>query len=118
MKLGIRSKIVFLLFSIIAFSVDCIDAQVVTKEDSLANGLIATDRSTIIGGYGEAKYTYDTRYKTASANLTRVVLFVGHKFNNKISFFSETEFEDGKIDGDGGEVALEQAFLKFNLNKD
>jgi len=52
--------------------------------------------------------------------LTRAVLFVGHKFNSKISFFSEMELENGKVEGGklGGEIAMEQAFLKFDINRD
>ncbi|HKR07300.1 MAG TPA: hypothetical protein VJY62_21880, partial [Bacteroidia bacterium] len=59
------------------------------------------------------------RYKTGRANLTRIVLFVGHKFSNNISFFSETEIEDAKVEGGepGGEISLEQAYLKFDLKK-
>ncbi len=46
------------------------------------------------------------------------MLFTGHKFNDKISVFSELEVEDAKVSGgeSGGEVAIEQAYLKFNLN--
>jgi hypothetical protein len=88
-------------------------------ENSLFSNLFKNNAVTPIGGYGELRYTYDFKNKTAEANLDRTVLFVGHKFNNKISFFSELEVEDAKISGGeaGGEVALEQAYLKFNLNR-
>lgn len=94
-------------------------SQVITKEDSLNAGLIAKDLATVIGGYGEAAYRNDLDYKTATINLTRNVIFIGHKFNNRISFFSETEIEDAKIAGGeaGGEISLEQAFIKFNINR-
>jgi len=94
--------------------------QVLTQEDSLQAGLISSEKSTVISGYGEAKYQYDLRYNTAAANLTRGVMFLGHKFNDKIAFFSELEIEDAKIEGgeEGGELAFEQLFVKFNLNKD
>src|SRR5581483_9986281 len=51
-------------------------------------------------------------------NLDRAVLFVGHRFTDKLSFFSELEVEDAKVEGgsDGGEVAMEQAYLKFDLS--
>ena len=95
-------------------------SQDLTKEDFLKEELEGPDHTTAIAGYGEAKYEYNIREKTARANLTRAVLFVGHKFNDKISFFSELEVEDAKVIGGkpGGEIALEQAFLKFSLNKD
>jgi hypothetical protein len=39
-------------------------------------------------------------------------------FGNRVSFFSELEVEDAKVSGgeEGGELALEQCYLKFNLN--
>ena len=94
-------------------------AQVLTKEDSLNAGLVARNTPTVVAGYGSVKYQDNTRTKQAVANLDRAVLFLGHKFNNRISFFSELEVEDAKVTGGqvGGEVALEQAFLKFQANK-
>ena len=112
-----RSNFIFpflLLGSIPAFS------QVLTREDSLNAGLTSVPNATVISGYGEAKLVYNPDSKTAKANLTRNVLFVGHRFSNKISMFSEWEMEDAKVAGGevGGEIALEQMFLKFNLNND
>lgn len=95
-------------------------AQVITQEDSLNAGLTRSDKPTVISGYGEAKVSYDLRLRTGNANLTRNVLFLGHKFSSRISFFSELELENAGID-DGkptGSVAMEQLFLKFNINKD
>jgi len=88
----------------------------VTSEDSLNNN--TSKSSTTIGGYGNAFYQRNSRTQTANINLERFVLFTGHKFTNKISFFSELEVEDAKVSGgeSGGEVAVEQAYLKFNLN--
>lgn len=99
-------------------------AQVLTGEDSLYAGLVSKEQSTIISGYGEAKYSLDTRRKNAEASLNRVVLFVGHKFNNKISLFTELELEDALVVGQAGDeagigkggISMEQAFIKFNLN--
>jgi hypothetical protein len=98
----------------------CTNAQILTKEDSLAAGLVARNTATVISGYGNVKYIHNFNNGVARANLDRVVLFVGHKFNEKISFFSELELEDAKVSGGepGGEIALEQAFLKFNATKD
>ncbi len=95
-------------------------AQIMTREDSLRAGLEMPGSNTIIAGYGEVKAEYDVRQQTARANLTRAVLFVGHRFSNKISFFSELEVEDAKVEGGepGGEIAFEQLYLKFNISKD
>jgi hypothetical protein len=94
------------------------NAQILTKEDSLAAGLLANNSPTAISGYGNVKYKYEVNTKQAVANLDRAILFIGHKFSKKISFFSELEVEDAKVAGGeaGGEIALEQAFLKFNIN--
>jgi len=91
-----------------------------TAEDSLHRGLSSFFSRTTIGGYGNAFYQRDFNLETSKVNLERFVLFVGHKFSNKISFFSELEIEDAKVEGgeEGGEIALEQCYLKFNLNPD
>lgn len=94
-------------------------SQVLTKEDSLAAGLIASNNSTVLSGYGSFNYENNITNETATINVDRLVLFVGHKFTKKISFFSELEIEDAKVVGGkaSGEFSLEQAFLKFNINR-
>lgn len=89
-----------------------------TAEDSLQIS-VSKKSNTFIGGYGDAAYQRDFNLKESVINLNRVVLFVGHRFNDKISFFSELELEDAKIEGGdaGGEFSVEQAYVKFNLNK-
>ncbi|MEJ1239844.1 hypothetical protein WBG78_17025 [Chryseolinea sp. T2] len=95
-------------------------SQVLTREDSLSAGLIRSNNTTVISGYGQAKVEYDFRTRTATANLTRNVLFLGHKFSNRIYFFSELELENARVEGGkpGGEISMEQLFLKFNINRD
>lgn len=98
---------------------NALKAQVQTAEDSLNAGLLSQQRKTIISGYGEIHYTLNTKRQTSTATVKRVVLFVGHQFSDKISVHTELEIEDALVLGgeEGGEVALEQAFLKFQLNK-
>ncbi len=93
------------------------EAQFLTREDSLAAGLNPSTKNVIIAGYGEAKYSYDENYKTATSTLTRNVLFVGYRFSPRITFFSELEVADARVDKDGGEVAMEQCVIKFDLNR-
>lgn len=89
--------------------------QILTNEDSLNSGVSRT--KTVISGYGSAYYSRDFYNEAATAGLDRAVLFIGHQFNNKITFFSEMEVENAVASGGGkGEVAMEQAFLKFSLN--
>ena len=110
-------KYTFVLFAFLCSAVIS-KAQVLTAEDSLSAGLIARDQVTVLSGYGEAYYSNDLKRKTSEASLKRIVLFIGHKFSNKISLFTEIEVEDGITAGDGsskGSVGMEQAFLKFNV---
>lgn len=94
-------------------------AQVITREDSLNAGLTPKNAPTVISGYGQAKVEYDLRQKTGVANLTRNVIFLGHRFSDKISFFSELELENAKVSNGNpsGEISMEQLFLKFNVNR-
>lgn len=94
-------------------------AKVLTSEDALAAGLRADDRKTYLSGYGELKVQYDMAMNTATANHTRNMLFVGHRFDRKFSFCSEMELENASAEGGApGELSMEQLFLKFNINKD
>ena len=108
----------FTLFFLLVLISTSVFAQqkVVTSEDSLTNNL--SKSSTSIGGYGNAFYQHNSAQQNSRLDLERFVLFTGHKFNDKISVFSELEVEDAKVTGgeQGGEVAIEQAYLKFNLN--
>ena len=88
-----------------------------TGEDSL-NSYGSGHARTVISGYGEVHFQRDVNAQQSVADLKRAVLFVGHQFTGKIAFFSELEVEDAKVEGGGvtGEVAMEQAYLKFSLN--
>lgn len=113
----------FTLLSLFLLLIVFCDAQyktnaqrLVTNEDSLnAN---ANKNKTVVSGYGSAFYQRDFNLKQSTVTLERAVLFVGHQFNQKISLFTELEVENAKVEGGegGGEIAMEQAFIKFNLN--
>lgn len=110
-----QSKI-FTLSVLFLFSSGVLFAQQ-TSEDSLNNNSLSKS-STTIGGYGDAFYQRNNNQGTSRIDLERFVIFTGHKFSDKISVFSELEVEDAKVTGgeSGGEVSIEQAYLKFNLN--
>lgn len=94
--------------------------------DQLGNSSSTDDRSsfgqhgassrTSIGGYGELHYS-NTDAKN-EIDMHRFILFLGHEFNDKIRFWSELEIEHATSDPDGGEVAIEQAFIEFDLSND
>src|SRR5664279_1456846 len=88
-----------------------------TNEDSLLMG--SNSQKTVISGYGSAFYQRNFDQHQSTITLERAVLFVGHQFSQKISFFSELELENAKVEGgvsNNAEISMEQAFLKFNLN--
>ncbi|MBI4371543.1 MAG: hypothetical protein HY552_04520 [Elusimicrobia bacterium] len=76
-----------------------------------------------LGGYGEIVYIGASRRRQdgnpsgakRQSDLQRLVLYVGHKFNDWLLFNSELEFEHGGS-GEGakirGEVAVEQAYIE------
>jgi hypothetical protein len=120
-----RTIFTTLLFSIIIFVAPAQQTDyktkaqqlVITNEDSLNAG--ASSSKTVISGYGSAFYQRDFNQHQSTVTLERAVLFLGHQFSNKISFFSELEVENAKIaagENGTGEIAMEQAYLKFNLS--
>ena len=72
-----------------------------------------------IGGYGEAFYqdvvSDNNNDAKSTADLERMVLYVGYKFTDKILFNSEVEFEHGSTERNGA-VSVEFAALDFFIN--
>jgi len=61
-------------------------------------------------------FDQDFRNNLAIARLRRTVLFIGHRFSNKITFFSEMEREDAlSSGGKKREISTEQCFVKFDF---
>lgn len=114
-KILVTGIIIGISFSVNAQTRTSAQNLVLTNEDSLNQGI--SKQKTVLSGYGSASYRRDFNEQQATMNLDRVVLFIGHRFNERISVFSEMEIEDAKVAGgdNGGEIAIEQAYLKFNL---
>lgn len=90
--------------------------QVATVESKVQTSH-AEASATTIGGYGEAVYNnYRDKAVKDEADLRRFVLFFGHRFNDKLRLFSELEVEHSQVKGTQGEVALEQAYIEYNLH--
>lgn len=75
---------------------------------------------TTIGGYGEMHYNNLSNNKTGGSDkkeidFHRFIMFLGHEFSSDVRFWSELEVEHSKVDDSGGEVAIEQAYLEFDL---
>jgi len=73
------------------------------------------------GGYGEMLYeSFDARRdngspsgKTDQLDFLRAILYAGYKFNDKVVFNSEIEFEHATTDDGIGEVSVEFGYLDF-----
>jgi len=82
---------------------------------------IAPASDTTLGGYGELHYnnlSADSGVDTDEIDFHRFVMFFGHRFNDRVRFFSELEVEHSLAgEGKPGEVELEQAFIDFRLNE-
>ncbi len=73
-----------------------------------------------IGGYGEVNAQFRQKADDVGDAL-RTILYVGYRFNDRIFWSSELEFEHGQtepnLDGKEGEVALEFSNLTFLINE-
>jgi hypothetical protein len=96
-----------------------LNAQVVNT-DSITNAplnsaqnLLNSNKKLTVGGYGEIDYNQgfnDTTRTNGKMDVHRMVLFFGYKFNDKVNFVTEIEFEHVK------EVYVEQAFINYKIN--
>ncbi len=77
---------------------------------------------TSIGAYGEMHYNnLDNKTKglddKKELDLHRFVMFLDHEFSDDLRFYSELEVEHSSSgDGENGEVAVEQAYIEYDLN--
>lgn len=86
----------------------------------------AGEKKVSVGGYGEMAYQNFARRRQDAgasgqrdrADFIRAILYVGYKFNDRILFNSELEFEHATTANTAarGEVSVEQAYLDFKLH--
>ncbi|MCX7101051.1 MAG: hypothetical protein NTX38_06040, partial [Methylobacter sp.] len=88
-----------------------------------ASKVYGAGKGLSIGGYGEGNYSAkvgDRGTSNDTADMERMVMYVGYKFTDKILFNSEIEFEHGST-GEGsetkGEVSVEFASLDFFMDQ-
>jgi hypothetical protein len=114
--------------------IDALQEQINATADFLGGGSVTQlnrtqlqERSigsqTSIGGYGEIHYNNlnaaSSAKDTDKLDFHRFVLFFGHEFNDRVSFFSELEVEHSLAgEGKPGEVEIEQAFVQVNLSNE
>lgn len=103
---------------IIAFLLGLFPAISQTYTDTTINSsakriLLNTQKGFSIGSYGEAHYNAPIekgKFRNGTADLHRMILYVGYNFNSKLQFFSEIEIEHIK------EIYIEQAFINYQFN--
>lgn len=100
--------------------------QTVTGDESqyglgaAASKVYRVERGLSFGGYGEMLYenyagTIDSGARATTRDqfdMLRGILYTGYKYNDKVIFNSEIEYEHGST-GSGGEVSVEFAYLDF-----
>ena len=79
--------------------------------------------TTTLGGYGELHYNNLENQMTGGndkkeIDFHRFILFLSHEFSDNVRLFSELEVEHAQADKNGGEVAIEQAYLEFDVAAD
>jgi hypothetical protein len=84
-----------------------------------ASKVYRVDRGLSIGGYGELAVSQFREDDDNIIDAQRIILYTGYKFNDRIIFNSEIEFEHGftgeNLDGQKGAVDVEFATLDFLL---
>lgn len=95
-------------------------ASVVFALLSLSTALSQEENGTTLGGYGELHYNEPDGDRRGVLDFHRFVIYVGHTFNEELSFRSEIELEHTLIEAgepEGGEISIEQAFLDYQISR-
>jgi hypothetical protein len=80
-------------------------AQQINGYQRILNNLSGIPQGVTIGGYGEVLYNQPTNLN-GELDVQRLVMLFGYKFDNRVQFVTEIEFEHVK------EVYIEQAFSR------
>jgi hypothetical protein len=90
--------------------------EMIYGQGPAASKVYLVDKGVSIGGYGEATAEFKQNQNNI-ADMLRAVLYFGYKYNDRIVFNSEIEFEHGStssnLDDRSGEVSVEFANLNF-----
>lgn len=105
---GLRYSVVVAMMLVLSLSVF---AQ--NENTNAASKLMLSDKSFTIGGYGQIDYNQpisNGRIQNGNLDIHRMVLLFGYRFNDRLNFVTEIEFEHVK------EVYIEQAFLNYSFS--
>jgi len=109
MKIAFFYLIIFFSFlNINAQNKQPFDSIQINSNQRILNNLSGIPLGVTIGGYGEILFN-KPRNLNAEIDVQRLVLLFGYKFDERVQFVTEIEFEHVK------EVYIEQAFLNYNI---
>jgi hypothetical protein len=107
-----------LFFSLVLMTASFVSAQTVgdsiqldpQKQQNAAQRILSGNagKAVTIGGYGEMLYN-QPESDNGTLDVQRLVLLAGYKFDDKVQFITEIEFEHVS------EVYVEQAFVNYNV---
>ncbi len=91
-----------------------LQSEQLQKLENQSHSVNRNNRTTI-GGYGEMVYTaYRHNSSQNQADLKRFVIFLGHQFNDQLSFNSEVDWEHAITSADdSGATEIEMAYLTY-----
>ena len=82
----------------------------INSNQRILKNLEGIPQGITLGGYGEVLYN-NPENQNAEIDVQRLVLLFGYKFDDRVQFVTEIEFEHVK------EVYVEQAFVNYNLTQ-
>lgn len=98
----------------ILFNLFC-TLNIAFAQQSTTEKILGGNKGLILGGYGEVHGNFylnedNNRESNAKLDVHRLVSFLGYKFNDRVTFVSEVEYEHVV------ELYVEQAFLDYKIN--
>ncbi len=107
-------KLYFLLIIILITNISVAQVFIDSTVNFGAKRILLDQRKGFsIGSYGEAHYNAPIekgKFRNGTADLHRVILYMGYRFNSKLQFFTEIEVEHVN------QIAIEQAFINYKFN--
>jgi len=87
------------------------DTTTTNQQQNAAQNILSgtLSKGVTVGGYAQIDYN-QPEGKNGELDVHRMVMLIGYKFNDKVQFITEIEYEHVK------EVFIEQAFLSYSIN--
>jgi len=87
------------------------DTTATNQQQNAAQNILSgtLSKGLTVGGYAQIDYN-QPEGKNGKLDVHRMVMLLGYKFNDKVQFITEIEYEHVK------EVFVEQAFLSYSIN--